>query len=166
MPEPASVTIRDAAPDDLPGLQAVRSAAFAPVFAGFRAAVGAEVAAVALAGAEEAQAALLDALAAPGSDWRLLVAEADGGVRGFTCLTTDRDRGLGEVGLTAVAPAWQRRGVGRALVAAALDALASEGMRAATVGTGGDAAHAPARRLYASLGFDAVIPSVHLYRPL
>jgi hypothetical protein len=39
-------------------------------------------------------------------------------------------------------------------------------MRVATVGTGGDPSHAPARRAYEKAGFDREIPSVWMYRPL
>ena len=45
---------------DLPTLQKIREAAFAPVFASFRKLVGEEIAQVAFAAAEEEQAALLD----------------------------------------------------------------------------------------------------------
>lgn len=37
---------------------------------------------------------------------------------------------------------------------------------AATVGTGGDPSHAAARRAYEKAGFDAVIPSVWMFRKL
>jgi hypothetical protein len=39
-------------------------------------------------------------------------------------------------------------------------------MRAATVATGGDASHAPARRAYAKAGFAAQIPGVWMCRKL
>jgi hypothetical protein len=39
-------------------------------------------------------------------------------------------------------------------------------MLAATVATGGDASHAPARRAYQKAGFEAQIPSVWMCRRL
>jgi hypothetical protein len=39
-------------------------------------------------------------------------------------------------------------------------------MRIATVGTGADASHAPARRAYAKSGFDRIIPDQWMYRLL
>jgi hypothetical protein len=39
-------------------------------------------------------------------------------------------------------------------------------MALATVGTGGDPSHAPARRAYAKAGFGPAIPSLTLYRLL
>jgi hypothetical protein len=40
------------------------------------------------------------------------------------------------------------------------------GMALATVGTGADPSHAPARRAYEKAGFGAALPSVSLYRLL
>jgi GNAT superfamily N-acetyltransferase len=159
-----ALIVRDHLPEDLPRLQEIRAAAFAPVFAGFRAALGAEIAAVALKDAEAGQAALLAGLA-EGADHMLLVA-AEPAPLGFAGLRLDRAAGLGEIVLMAVDPGAQGRGVGRRLVAAALARFRAEGFRAAMVGAGGDAARAPARRVYAAAGFAAAIPSVHLYRAL
>jgi hypothetical protein len=40
------------------------------------------------------------------------------------------------------------------------------GMEAATVGTGADPSHAPARRAYEKAGFGPALPSLWLYRLL
>ena len=40
------------------------------------------------------------------------------------------------------------------------------GVRVATVGTGGDAAHAPARRAYEKAGFGPYLPSIYMYKAL
>jgi hypothetical protein len=40
------------------------------------------------------------------------------------------------------------------------------GAALATIGTGGDPSHAPARRAYEKAGFGPVLPSVHLYKLL
>jgi hypothetical protein len=39
-------------------------------------------------------------------------------------------------------------------------------MALATVGTGGDPSHAPARRAYEKAGFESALPSVYLYKLL
>ncbi|MCC5964096.1 MAG: GNAT family N-acetyltransferase [Rhodobacteraceae bacterium] len=158
--------IRAFHPDDLPALDALRAASFAPVLAGFRAALGARVADVALAQAEAEQAALLADLAASDDHTLLVSTGADGAPTGFVALRCDRASGLGEIVLMAVAPTAQGAGLGRALTEAALERMRAVGMRAACVGTGGDAAHAPARALYSAAGFQAVIPSMTLYRAL
>jgi len=63
-------------------------------------------------------------------------------------------------------PAHAGQGIGAAMYAFVLERMKSAGMKAATVGTGGDPSHAPARRAYAKVGFGPAIPSVSLYRLL
>ncbi|PQA86567.1 N-acetyltransferase [Marinicaulis flavus] len=153
-------------PGDLSRLHEIREAAFAPVFASFRNIVGEKIASVAFAGAEQEQAALLDSLCAPGAASEVYVAERKGEVAGFCSVTLDRDAGLGEIGLNAVHPGHQGAGLGAAMYAFALDRMKEAGMKAASVGTGGDASHAPARRAYEKAGFGPGVPSMHLYKLL
>jgi hypothetical protein len=44
--------------------------------------------------------------------------------------------------------------------------MKERGMALATVGTGGDPSHGPARRAYAKAGFGPAIPSISLYKLL
>ena len=74
--------------------------------------------------------------------------------------------GLGEIGLNAVDPRHAGRGVGTAMYEFALACMKQAGMRAATVATGGDPSHAPARRAYRKAGFDLEIPSVWMCKKL
>ena len=55
-----------------------------------------------------------------------LVAESDGAV--IACVFAGHDGRRGSLHHVVVAPAWRGRGVGRALVARALDGLAAEGI--------------------------------------
>ena len=48
----------------------------------------------------------------------------------------------------------------------ALQRMREAGMTAATVGTGGDPSHAPARRAYEKAGFGPALPTVYFYRSL
>lgn len=72
----------------------------------------------------------------------------------------DRDGGIGEIALNGVHPDYAGRGIGTALYELALDEMAAAGLKVATVSTGGDPSHAPARRAYEKAGFDVGIPSV------
>ena len=67
----------------------------------------------------------------------MLLAEEDGELLGFTACGETRDPDasatVGEVRTFFVAPGRWRRGVGRALMAAALDSLRERGYREATV---------------------------------
>lgn len=93
------------------------------------------------------------------------VAETGGEIVGFVT-TIVHERKVGEIGLNAVVPEHQGKGLGGAMYEFALGSLKERGAVAAYVGTGADAAHAPARAAYEAIGFDKVIPSVHYYREL
>jgi ribosomal protein S18 acetylase RimI-like enzyme len=161
-----SFLIRAYAPSDLPTLHAIRAAAFAPVFASFRAIVGQDIAALGLATAEQEQADLLDAIAKPDSGHAIGVAETGGAIAGFVSWKPNIAPGIGEITLNAVHPDHGGNGIGAALYGHALAALKSAGMQLATVGTGGDPSHAPARRAYEKVGFNVHIPSIYMYRRL
>lgn len=162
----ATCTFRALEPGDLPRLQEIREAAFKPVFRSFRAIVGDDIAKVAFAGAEREQADLLDRICAAGASHDVFVAVRGAEIVAFCAVSLDRDTGVGEIDLNAVHPDHQGRGIGTAMYALALDRMRAAGMRVATVGTGGDASHAPARRAYEKAGFGPAIPSLYLYRSL
>lgn len=161
-----SFLIRAYAPADLPALQAVRAAAFAPVFASFRSIVGPEIAALGLTTAEQEQADLLNSIAKPDSGHAIAVAESSGVIAGFVSWKLNIAPGIGEITLNGVDPAHGGKGIGTALYEHALAALKSAGMALATVGTGGDPSHAPARRTYEKVGFSVHIPSIYMYLKL
>lgn len=118
-----------------------------------------------------------------GADWRLhqahevrdtlsnasnraWVAEADGEIVAFAAATlVDQKRQLGEITMVAVDPTAQRRGIGGALTEHAATWLRDQGMRVALIATGGDAGHAPARRVYERLGFRQ-LPGAQYFRAL
>jgi ribosomal protein S18 acetylase RimI-like enzyme len=161
-----SFLIRAYAPADLAILHAIRAAAFAPVFVSFRDIVGPEIAALGLVTAEQEQADLLDAIAKPDSGHGIAVAEVDSAIAGFVSWKPHIAPGIGEITLNAVNPDHGGRGVGTALYEHALAALKAAGMQLATVGTGGDPSHAPARRAYEKAGFSVHLPSIYMYRKL
>lgn len=161
-----SFLIRAYAPSDLATLHAIRAAAFAPVFASFRSIVGPEIAALGLATAEQEQADLLDAIVKPDSGHAIAVAESNSVTAGFVSWKPNIAPRIGEITLNAVHPDHGGRGIGTALYEHALAALKSAGMQLATVGTGGDPSHAPARRTYEKVGFSVHIPSIYMYRKL
>lgn len=161
-----SFIIRAYAPADLPTLHVIRAAAFAPVFASFRAIVGPEIAALGLTTAEQEQADLLDAIARPDSGHAIAVVEIEGALAGFVSWKPNIAPGIGEITLNAVHPDHGGNGIGTALYDHALAALKAAGMQLATVGTGGDPSHAPARRAYEKAGFNVHLPSIYMYRKL
>jgi GNAT superfamily N-acetyltransferase len=160
------LTVRPFREGDRDALQAVRREAFRPIFASFRHLLGEELSRLVLSSAEAEQARLLDRLCQTDASTSMLVGIEGGVVVGFVGFTLDRATGVGEVSLNAVLPAHAGRGIGTRLHEAALDRMRTAGMKAATVSTGGDVAHAPARRAYAKAGFGEAVPSVTLYRRL
>jgi GNAT superfamily N-acetyltransferase len=161
-------SIRPFAEGDLPALQTIRAAAFAPVFQSFRALAGKTAASFVYspANAEEGQSAHLNSMCEAASHHTVLVAESDVKPIGFCGYTCDSENKVGEIGLNAVKPSFAGQGVGTALYREALDAMREQGMQAVIVGTGGDESHAPARRAYAKAGFDRAVPTVLLVRAL
>ena len=145
MPE-IELVIRPLRTEDAPLLERVREAAFAPVFASFRSILGDELYDLAQARQDEAQGELLASIIRPGSGWEVFVAELGAAVVGFVSMQLDSDTQIGEIGLNAVHPDHAGKGIGTAMYNLTLERMKEAGMRVATVGTGGDPSHAPARR--------------------
>jgi len=164
--ETTTPAIRPFAPDDLPALQRIREAAFEPIFRSFREIVGPQIAVTAFASADADQARLLDDICDTGSAHRVRVVEADGRIVGFVSFSINASDRVGEIGLNAVDPAFAGRGIGSWMYGEVLAEMRALGARVASVGVGGDASHAAARRAYAKAGFGPGIPSLTLYRPL
>ena len=158
--------MREAREHDLPALERIRAAAFAPVFASFRKLLGDSLYEIVQSREDEAQSELLASFFGPNSPWRLYAAEVSGQVIGFVALQLDHESQVGEIGLNAVHPEHADQGVGTQMYAFALSRMKAAGMRAATVATGGDESHAPARRAYQKAGFSKGIPSVWMCREL
>lgn len=149
---------------DLDELQHIRALAFAPVFSSLRDIVGPEIADVALASAEQEQEQLLANLCAPDAPEQVHVAVLDGQVVGFAALSLDENARVGEISLNAVHPDFSGQGIGTRLYRHAIEVMRAAGMKVASVGTGGDPSHAPARRAYEKAGFGPSIPSIWMYR--
>lgn len=95
-----------------------------------------------------------------------LVCEEAGQVVGFCNYRFDETRMIGRVGYNAVHPDWRGRGIAQAMYCIVLEKFRQRGMRYATVHTGLDEGHAPARRAYARAGFDISHGDVDFYMEL
>lgn len=162
----AGLDIRPALAADAPRLQEIREAAFAPVFASFRSILGDEIYELAQAREDAGQEALLASMFTAESIWDVFVAELDREVVGFVSVRLDREAKLGEIGLNAVDPSYAGKGVGTEMYNFAVARMKESGMKVATVATGGDPSHAPARRAYEKAGFSVEISSVWMCRKL
>ena len=147
-------TIRRLVDADVEPVVALSLAAWAPVFRGVEAELGAGVYRMLFPDWRAAQARAVAAVCrSPEHD--VWVAVEGDRTLGFVAVRYgDEDAArVGEIDMVAVDPACQRAGVGRALMRHAVAAIEAAGVGLAVLGTGGDPGHAPARALYESLGF-------------
>ena len=107
----------------------------------------------------------LRSLTRPGKGEHLVVAELRGSVVGVVQYQIDRETQSGSIGVSAVHPARQGKGIGSLMYRHVLDVMSAQGARYVTADTGADTSHAPARRAYEKVGFVAV-PTVHYFMDL
>ena len=93
------IEMRPVRAGDAPRLEAIREAAFAPVFASFRAILGDDIYDFAQAREDAAQGDLLASLLTPESIWEVYAAEVAGEVVGFVSVRLDDDTSVAEIGL-------------------------------------------------------------------
>lgn len=158
------VALRPFTADDLDAVVALSLRAWAPFFTAFPDLVGPPLAHELHPDFPREQTEVVTR-ACTDPDHHTVVAVVDGAVAGFAVVVLDLDASVGELHLIAVDPPHQRRGIAGLLDDWALETMRSHGMRMATVATGGDAAHAPARRAYERAGYTP-IPVVHYFRLL
>lgn len=89
----------------------------------------------------------------------VLVAELDGEVVGYITTTVDEQTGIGRIPNLAVAADCQGRGVGKALINAALDRFRDEGMEYAKIET--LATNEAGGSLYPKAGFKELVRQIH-----
>jgi ribosomal protein S18 acetylase RimI-like enzyme len=156
-----TLAFRPFQPSDADRLQQIRQAAFTPIHEGFRQALGEEVYQIDYADWNKTQGDYLRSFIEGGEGKALWVALDGEDIVGFICCTINPERRTGILDLNAIDPAFQKRGAGTAMYRFAMDQLKQRGARVVSVSTGGDAAHAAARRAYEKAGFDRTVPSVY-----
>jgi GNAT superfamily N-acetyltransferase len=161
-----ALNIRLHTPADRPRLHDIRIAAFTPIHEHWRELIGGEMFDLEFFDWKEKQGAHLDEICAESSGHEVYVGELDNEIVGFIGLRVDAERKTAELGLNAVDPDYQNRGLGPALYEFALARMKALGAKMVYVGTGNDASHAPARAAYAKVGFSANIPGIYYYRML
>ncbi|WNJ19056.1 GNAT family N-acetyltransferase [Pontibacter sp. G13] len=152
--------------DDLPILEEIRSQAFVPIFESFRNILGETIYEAAQLQEDLAQADLLKSYLEPSSVWQLWAVRQTSLMVGFVSIRLDSDQRVGEIGLNAVHPKVGGQGIGTQMYEFAVAEMKRAGMKVATVATGGDPAHLPARKAYRKAGFEVEIPSVWMCREL
>jgi GNAT superfamily N-acetyltransferase len=157
-------TIRQYKSADWQAVRDICIAAFTPIHEGFERSLGRELFLLVYPDWRATNESYLRSLCENESQ-RILLAEIDGGVVGFVHYELTPTKLSGKIGLNAVHPSWQRRGIAAKLYARVFEILRAEGMKFVQVGTGGDEAHIPARGAYEKSGFTP-IPVVHYFKKL
>ena len=160
------ITYRLADFEDIPVLEDIRSKAFKPIFNSFRNILGGDIYSIAQEPEDKQQSQLLSSMLQPESVWQLYVVEYSGEPVGFVSIQNNRQTQVGEIGLNAIHPDHAGKGIGTEMYQFAFKKMKESGMRVATVSTGDDISHAPARHAYKKAGFNVQIPSVWMCKKL
>ena len=169
MPE---IVIRPLLPSDVEAVVEIAVAAWQPIFVFYRQTMGDELFWSAHQHWQHEKARQVRNACAAGSSAIVAVAElpaeghAAARVVGFCTCYANSTTVIGEIGNNAVHPDWQGQGIAPRLYEYAFERLRERGMRYVRVRTGGDPAHAPARRAYQKAGFGISLPHVEYYREL
>ena len=126
--------------------------AWSPVFGSFRTVWGQSLSERFFPDWKKSQAADVAAALETNPTW---VAVTGNTVAGFVNVRFDDETLAGEIYMIAVDPDHQRHGLATVLTQRALTEMRAHGMTVATVSTGGDPGHAPARAVYERNGFVA-----------
>ncbi|KAA3624019.1 MAG: GNAT family N-acetyltransferase [Bacteroidetes bacterium] len=145
---------------DIDTLEDIRESAFQPIFDSFRNILGKTIYEYAQLPEDEAQKELLKSLFDEDSIWKTWKVNLEEVTVGFVSIRIDKKAKVGEIGLNAVHPKYAKRGIGTQMYDFAVEIMRNEGMKVATVATGGDPSHLSARKAYRKAGFDVEIPSV------
>jgi ribosomal protein S18 acetylase RimI-like enzyme len=154
--------LRDTDIEDLVQLSLL---AWMPVFESFQQVLGPDIYAQIWPDWRALQTALVEEVCQDGEKTIVGVAEVDAAAVGFVAYRLNAQDKTGQVYLLAVHPDYQNRGIGTALNNWALERMKASGMNLASVETGGDPSHAPARRSYEKAGFTPM-PQVRYYKDL
>ncbi len=164
--DPKNIKIQIARFEDLETLETIRAKAFKPVFESFRTILGDNVYEVAQKPEDLAQKDLLRSYLEKDSVWKTWKVTFHSRIVGFIVIRLDHQSGVGEIGLNAVDPDLSGKGIGTHIYQFAVGEMKKAGMKVATVATGGDPAHLPARKAYRNAGFTKEIPSVWMCQSL
>lgn len=158
--------IREWTENDAERVMAITAAAWQPVYNGYLQAMGPDIFHTIHADwVERKQRGVLSSCRKE-NGVSVYVVEIDGDVAAFIGYRLETERQVGVIWDNAVDPAYQGRGIAAEMYRFVLKRMREQGMKVASVQTGGDDAHIPARKSYEKAGFTAVIPSVRYYMSL
>jgi GNAT superfamily N-acetyltransferase len=157
--------IRPVCEDDVDDLVRLSFLASVPIFRSFEQILGPNIYGLVWPDWKTSQKEAIETVCRDAEKTIVWVAELDGIVVGFLAYELHTKVKTGKVKLLAVHPDYQNRGIGTRLNNFALEKMKQGGMKMATVETGGDPSHAPARRSYEKAGYTA-LPLVRYFKDL
>lgn len=157
--------IRPVSSQDIEEVVQLSILAWEPVFSSFRQIMGSKIYSKIYPDWRKQQSEQIEAVCRDGERIIVWVAELDKVITGFIAYTLNMEAKTGEVEYLAVHPQYQNHGIGTWLNEFVLEKMKEVGIQLAEVGTGGDPAHAPARRSYEKAGYIA-LPQVRYYKYL
>lgn len=152
--------------EDLEKLEEIRKKTFQPIFDSFKNILGETIYNIAQKSEDEAQKDYLVSLFNQDSLWKTWNVVYDEKIIGFVSISINESTKVGEIGLNAVDPDFSKKGIGTQMYNFAIEIMKKAGMKVATVSTGGDPSHLPARKAYQKAGFNVEIPSVWMCQEL
>ena len=158
--------IREFRPEDLPVIQAIARKAWKPIFDNYKNLLGEELYPLVYPDPEEPFRIKEREIRAQAEKvpHEILICEREGKIAGFIFFGMRGKTGV--ICNNAKDPDSTERGVAQEMYAAVLEKFKAAGMTVATVNTGLDCAHAPARRAYEKAGFCARMDKTSYYMKL
>jgi ribosomal protein S18 acetylase RimI-like enzyme len=157
------VIIREFQQDDLNTILDIAVAAWQPVFESTRNIVGDDLFELTYPDPDARKRSRITEVCSDDDPTLVWIAEQDGEIAGFITVMLNQQTLVAEIGNNAVSPNHQGSGIGTQMYEFVLGQMKQAGMKSAVVTTGGDDAHAPARRAYEKAGFSGPVPSVEYH---
>ena len=155
--------IRQFRDEDFDAVLKITLLAFAPIHESFHNILGDQIFNIVYPDWRESYRQYLKSLTRSQDKENFLVAEENDLVIGYIVYSMNADKKFGELGLNAVHPDHQNKGVGFQMYESVLTRMKEQGIALVEVSTGGYFSHAPARRAYEKCGFTP-LPLVRYYK--
>ncbi len=158
----AEPVIRPAGPEDAERCAEIAVEAWRPVFASWRELLGEKLFQIVYSDWEAVKRGQVVEFL---TKWpqMAIVTELEGRVVGFLTYHFWPDKPVAEIGNNAVAPGHQGLGIGTRQVRHAMGLFRERGVTVATVMTGLDEGHTPARCMYVNSGFGPSLPMIRYF---
>ncbi len=149
--------------DDMGTVLDIAIAAWAPIYKEYSEILGDEIFNIVFTNWQEKKKKGIEKACSGSDNCVAYVVEIDNKIAGFISFYIDSSTGIGTIGNNAIHPNYQGLGIGGEMYQFAFEQFRKHGMKCATVTTGGDKAHLPARKAYEKAGFSSHLESIRYY---